>query len=87
MSVDLKTIQYPVAATKKDRNGKQKPISPEDLFMRQNLNPGCHSKCIKNDYFLTIRCDFDGCVCCAKTPYAKVPLTIIPVVNPKCFGF
>lgn len=40
-----------------------------------------------NEYFLVIELEYDGCTCCANLPDARMPFTIVPLVNPACFGF
>ena len=55
--------------------------------MMSQIQPACNSKKVKNKYFLTIRCTYEGCICCADTPMAKIPLVIMPVVNPECYGW
>ena len=46
-----------------------------------------HSKHITNEYFLCVLVEFDGCVCCVNLPDSRMPMTIVPMVNPACFGF
>ena len=86
IDLDLKNIRYVVAATKK-KKGVEKPLSVEDRFMLENMAPRCHGSKITNDYFLTVRCGYDGCTCCSALPIAKVPITIVPVINPQVWGY
>ena len=51
------------------------------------MQPACHGKYISNEYFLTVRTDMIGCTCALETPMAKIPLVVVPMVNPSCYGF
>ena len=44
---------------------------------------------VKNAYKLNTVVDFDGCFCCEDQdfPENKISMSIVPVVNPDCFGF
>lgn len=53
MLVNLGTIRYNVAETKK-KKGVSKKLSPEDLFMAQGVQSATHSRHITNEYFLKI---------------------------------
>jgi hypothetical protein len=64
-----------------------KPYSIEDHFMLTQLQAACHSNFVKNEYFIKVNCFYDGCTCCGNTPQARVPVTIVPMVNPACCGF
>ena len=86
MVLDLTKIRYEVADMKK-KKGVQKKISPEDQFMMSGVQAAVHAKRITNEYFLCVLVEFDGCVCCVDLPDSRMPLTIIPLVNPACFGF
>lgn len=86
MSLDLGKIKSEVKSHKK-KHGVTKAISPEDLWQMQGVQPACHSKHITNEYFLCVECHYDGCICCVNLPDARMPLTIIPAMNPACFGF
>jgi hypothetical protein len=33
---------------------------PEEIFMLENLAPSCHSKHIKNEYYLHVYVNFEG---------------------------
>ncbi len=46
-----------------------------------------HGFIVKNEYFIAIRTEYEGCTCCADTPTARVPLTILPEMAPGCYGF
>lgn len=85
MKLDLDKIKYEVATMKK-KKGKQKKVSKEDQFMMASLQPACHTPKFSNDYFLTVVTEYDGCVCCVDLPDAKMAMTIVPIVNPECFG-
>ena len=86
MELDLSQIKYEVDGERK-KKGVLKKRSPEDQFMMASIQPAVHSKNITNEYFLTTKVEYDGCVCCQDLPDSKLPLTIVPMVNPECFGF
>jgi hypothetical protein len=86
MTLDLSTIKYEVPEMKK-KKGKQIKVSPEDMFMLKSIQPACHSRHITNEYFIVIELGYDGCTCCSNLPDARTPFTIVPLVNPACFGF
>jgi hypothetical protein len=81
LSLNLAEIKYDIEKSRK-KKGVMKPLSKEDHFMMSNIQPACNSHHVKNKYFITIRCNFDGCTCCADTPHAKIPLNIVPMVHP-----
>ena len=53
------------------------------------MAPACHSRLIRNDYFLNVNVKYDVCCTCdcAKLPNISVPLTVIPLTNPATYGF
>ena len=55
--------------------------------MMAAIQPAVHCKNITNEYFLTTKVEYDGLVCCQDLPDSSVPMTIVPMVNPACFGF
>ena len=65
----------------KKKKGVQKPISKEDAFMMAGVQSACHGKRVKNEYFLCVLVEYDGCVCCVDLPDSRMPMTIIPIVN------
>lgn len=64
LELDLKTIRFEVPPQKK-KKGVMKPLSQEDIFMMQNMQPATHGAHITNEYFLAVRCNFEGCLCCS----------------------
>ena len=86
MELNLNEIRYEVPKQKK-KKGQMKPISREDAFMMAGLQPACHAKYISNEYFLCVLVDFDDCACCLDLPDSRMPMTIIPFIDPTCFGF
>ncbi len=86
MLIDLSAIRYQVDEFKK-KKGVQQKISQEDQFMMAGVQPATHSRHITNEYFLKIELEYDGCTCCANLPDTCMPFTIVPIVNPACFGF
>lgn len=55
--------------------------------MLAGVQSATESKFISNEYFLVIELAYDGCTCCANLPDARLPITIVPIVDPACFGF
>lgn len=55
--------------------------------MMAAVQPATHSKFITNEYFLCTEVTYDGCTCCSNLPDSRLPLTIVPMVNPELFGF
>jgi len=51
-----------------------------------SLQPACHTPKFSVDYYLTVRTEYDGCVCCVDLPDATMKMTIVPLVNPDCVG-
>lgn len=86
LEVDLKQIKYVVAASRK-KKGVDKPLSVEDRYMLENIAANCKGRLITNQYFLTVRCDFAGCTCCSRTPVCRIPITIVPIINPQVWGY
>lgn len=86
VEVDLNTIKFPEIESKTVR-GVTKPYSPEDKYMMSRIQAAAHGSLVKNEYFIAIRTEFDGCTCCDTTPLARTPLQVVPTGNPACFGF
>ena len=86
MNLDLSKIKYE-AITVKKKNGVEKAVSKEDQFMMSGVQAACHGKKVSNEYFLCVLVEYDGCTCCVDLPDSRSHLTIIPIVNPECFGF
>lgn len=84
--LELAKIRYEVTPNKK-KKGTMIPISPEDMFAMTGVQPACHSRHITNEYFICIELEYDGCTCCSNLPDARTPITIVPLLNPACFGF
>jgi len=55
--------------------------------MMAGVQPACHGGYISNDYFICIELAYDGCTCCSNLPDSRMMMTIVPIVNPACFGF
>ena len=86
MIMDLGAIRFDVPEFKK-KHGVEKRISPEDAFMMAGVQSAVHSKYVTNDYFLCIELAYDGCTCCANLPDSRMPITIVPLLDPRSFGF
>ena len=88
MTCDLNKIHYEVQADKKNKKtGLRKPLTKEDRFMMSSIQPACHGKWIHNEYHLIVKCEYDGCTCCSNLPDSDMKMTIVPMINPECFGF
>ena len=55
--------------------------------MMEAAQPGSHGGTIQVDYSLQTHTAYDTCCSCDVTPAGVLPLTIVPLVNPECFGF
>ena len=86
LELDLRTIRY-TAPLHRKKKGVEKPLSVEDRFMMENMQPRCRGTHITNEYYLTVRCGFSGCTCCSSLPVARVPITIVPIINPQVWGY
>ena len=82
LELDLKTIRF-VAPEFRMKGGVKKPISIEDKFMLENMSPKATGRIVSNNYFLTVRCEYEGCTCCSALPVARTPVTIVPMMNPQ----
>jgi len=86
MSLDLSTIKYNIPHEHK-KKGEMKPLSDADICIGSQMQPACNGSIIKNHYFLTIRCDFEGCTCCSSLPATKIPMQVVPYVYENLFNF
>lgn len=86
IDVDLSTIRFN-APTNHSKGGVEIPLSIEEIFQLSQLQPVCHGKIVRNEYFIAVRTAFEGCTCCSATPIVKIPLVILPTYNPAVFGF
>ncbi|CDW79403.1 UNKNOWN [Stylonychia lemnae] len=86
LELPLSSITYQVEGQRK-KGGHMKSICAEDLYMMKQMQPACHGHHITNEYFLAVRCGFEGCTCCATLPHARIPISIVPVVNPQFASF
>lgn len=89
LCIDLSKIKYDAVTDKKAKDGTRKPVSMEDQFMMTQIQPATRmAKSFSVRYYVEVETCFDGCVCCCnETPDSKVPMTIVPMVNPNAFGF
>lgn len=83
-SLNLADIKY---AINPHRSKKNKPRSPEEMFMMSQLPPATHSRHITNEYFLNANIKHDGCTYCGPQPSISTPLTIIPMTHMESYGF
>jgi hypothetical protein len=86
IEIDLNTVKYTPRASH-NKKGVNKPYSQEDIFMMSQAQPASHGNIVKNEYFIAIRTEYSGCTCCASLPTARIPLVILPMINPACYGF
>lgn len=75
MVLDLSTIHYSIPKERKNK----KIYSLEEHFLMSQMQPATSAPNIKNQYFLSVRSQYDGCTCCSGLPHARIPLTIVPV--------
>lgn len=87
MTLDLSEIKYEVSDTK-NKKGQVKRISPEDQFSMAGCQPACHAEAFQSNYYLCVQVRYDiGCSCGDPYPDSRMPLCIVPLINPACFGF
>lgn len=86
LEVNLAHITYAAPQSRK-KKGAIKNFSAEDIFQMSMIQPATHGTHIHNEYFLRVYCSYEGCTCCASLPHASIPLNIVPIVNPACYGF
>lgn len=85
--LDLSQIKYDKLEQKK-KKGEIITMRPQDQFMMSQLQPATrNAKYLKIRYHTVMTTTYDGCTCCSETPDAKTPVTVLPLVNPACFGF
>ena len=80
----------PELVDKKDKKtGGRKPLSSHDAFMVRGIQSACHGKFFTMEYALVAEAMVDGCFCgCAHSmPHIRMPISILPIVNPDCLGF
>lgn len=88
MELDLSKIVDKDMPKEHMKKGVMKAYSKEDAFMMVGVQPASKSASCTNEYFLTTTVKYDVCCnCCDDLPDGKLPLTIVPLVNPECFGF
>ena len=87
MIVDLNTIRMENIPEYKKKKGVEVKNSQEDAYMMAGVQGATHSRHITNEYFLKVECSYEGCTCCSNVPDTSMPMTIVPIVNPACFGF
>ena len=85
IEVNLGSIRVAPIPSRTTKKGVTKPYQPEDTFMMSQIQAAAHGGLIKNEYFVAIRTDYDGCTCCDSTPLARTPLQIVPIPNPACW--
>ena len=93
MTLNLGAIRYTCNPTKTKKNpglfsgSTVVNRSPEEIFMKTQMAPACHSHHITNEYFLNVNVKFDGCTCCETLPSISIPLTVIPLTHMASYGF
>lgn len=88
MDVNLQHVKMPELVDKKDKKkGGRKALSSQDAFMVRGIQSACHGKFFHMEYFLVAETTYDGCTCCSELPHSRMPISILPLVNPDCFGF
>ena len=81
ISLDLSSIKFKIPDSR-SKKGVQKAFSPADLQMMRQTAPTTHGTLIQNEYFMTVRTDFEGCSCMTQQPMARVPILLIPEALP-----
>ncbi|CDW71388.1 UNKNOWN [Stylonychia lemnae] len=81
IDLPLSTIRYEVHEEKK-KDGSMKIYSDQEKFLMGQLQAASHGKQLTNEYFVAIRCNYQGCTCCRELPHIKVPVAILPTEVP-----
>ena len=72
----------------KEAKEKKEHLSLEEEFLQVHLQPETSSSMIQNGYRLRTIVGFNNAICCKdEFPVTSIPLSIVPTVNPVCFGF
>lgn len=87
LALNLANVHCDAVPDKKKKKGVEKTISPEDKFIMAGLQAACHTKKLTNDYYLCVDVEYDGCTCCENLPDSRMPMTIVPLINPNLVGF
>ncbi len=77
VELDLSKIKNTMKKQHK-KKGKMKDVSPEDFFLGSNMQAVCTSPLFNCQYFLVVKCSFDGCICCSDIPDSQIPISINP---------
>ena len=67
----------------------KKEVSIEDNFQMAYIQPECHSSNFTNEYYLSIKVEYDTIFQCfqPRPPAAKMKMAIVPIISPDCFGY
>jgi hypothetical protein len=72
----------------KEYRGENAQISDVPLDPKMVLTPSTHGRLVKSDFYLTVGCNLDGCLCCDVPPSTTLPIQIYsaarsPVPDPQ----
>lgn len=92
MELDLNKIKYKtnpyLVKSKGLFSDTYYDLTPDEEFFMSGMAPQCHSLYIHNEYFLNVNIKYSACnYCCSAEPTQRIPLTILPRVNPSTYGF
>ena len=63
-------------------------LTPDEEYFMSGMAPRCHSMYIANNYYLNVNIKYAACnYCCSAEPTQRIPLAILPRVNPSTYGF
>lgn len=86
LEIDLSKIKNKVKGERR-KKGKMKKYSEEDKFMMAGVQPESNSPFTKNCFWISATANFDQYCASGGQVGAALPMSIVPVVNPACFGF
>lgn len=87
MELDLNKIRTDCPPDRM-KKGQKKAYSNEDKFMISGIQPASHTNFNACSYSLNTTAKYDvTCNYGDGDTNGRVPMTIVPLVNPECFGF
>ena len=86
MELDLNQLEFTSLANHKKKN-KVKSLSAEDVFSLSHMPATSRSSLINNEFYLAVRTQYKGCICCTDLPLVRIPVHIEPAIMPGAYGF
>jgi hypothetical protein len=76
LKVQLSNIKFKTIPSR-TKKSEMKPYSERDLKLMSQAQPSTHGTIISNEYFLTVRTQYEGWSCLTVQPMARVPITLV----------